>query len=445
MEMKYNPQEKTYTIDNMPFRKIHAKIMAYTIGGSFLDGYILGIIEFAMLMLVPYMNMSASWQGFIGSSPLIGIFIGSLFFGKLSDSIGRQKIYTTNFIVIVIVSILQFFVNTPPPLFILRLILGVCIGAEYAVGPALITEFLPANRRGSALASLSVFWSVGYSVSAYVGYLLQDIGNESWRWILCSSAFFGLITLIMRIGMPESPRWLVLNGKVKEAEQVVAKYLGEDVRIDDMIHEAETVNEEESNSSYKHLFINGMWKKTLFCSIIEIASVFPLFGILTFTPMVLANIGVQNEDTGTMMLNVFMLIGTILAIFIVDRIPRKIYCAVTFLLAGVPLIILGIWSGISGALIVGLFCTCIFFNTIGGALVMYIYPSEVFPTAVRSSGIGFVTAASRIGSALGTFAVPMFMAASSLETVLIAMGIIQLIAVVATILWAPETRQAAVK
>ena len=76
---------------------------------------------------------------------------------------------------------------------------------------------------------------------------------------------------------------------------------------------------------------------------------------------------------------------------------------------------------------------------------MYIYPSEVFPTAVRSSGIGFVTAASRIGSALGTFAVPMFMAASSLETVLIAMGIVQLIAVVATILWAPETRQAAVK
>ena len=60
MEMKNNPQEKTYTIDNMPFRKIHAKIVAYTIGGAFLDGYILGIIEFAMLMLIPYMNMSAS-------------------------------------------------------------------------------------------------------------------------------------------------------------------------------------------------------------------------------------------------------------------------------------------------------------------------------------------------------------------------------------------------
>lgn len=444
MKVQTVTQDKTYTIDDMPFRKFHAKILAYTIGGSFLDGYILGIIEFAMLMLIPYMNMSASWQGLIGSSPLMGVFIGSLFFGKLSDIIGRQKIYTINFIIIVVASALQFFVNTAPPLFILRLILGICIGAEYAIGPALITEFLPANRRGGALASLSVFWSVGYSVSAYVGYLLQDLGDESWRWILCSSAFFGIIVLILRIGMPESPRWLILNGQIEKAEHVIRMHLGEDVTAENIIHDVENMNR-ENRSSYKHLFINGMWKKTLFCSIIEMASVFPIFGILTFTPMVLSEIGVENEDTGTMMLNVFMLIGTILAIFVVDKIPRKMYCAWTFLLAGVPLIVLGIWSSIGGVLIVGLFCTCIFFNTIGGALVMYIYPSEVFPTSVRSSGIGFVTAASRIGSALGTFVVPVFIAASSLETVLIAMGVAQLIAVAATILWAPETRRTAVK
>lgn len=433
---------KMYTIDNAPIRGMQKKMIAYTIGGSFIDGYILGIIEFALVLIIPYMHMSAFWQGLIGSSPLIGVFIGSLFLGILSDKIGRQKIYTLNFVVVVIGSVLQFFVNVPATLFTLRLILGIAIGAEYAIGPALIAEFEPARVRGAVLANLNVSWTVGYVLAAFIGAMMQGLGAESWRWMLASSAVFGAVVLIIRIGMPESPRWLIRHGRVDQAREVVKKHFGDNVTIDNMLDEKEV---ESEDLGYKHLFIGGMWKKTMFCAIAWLSGVIPLFGIFTFLPAVLDAVGVKNENTGSMLVNMAMLIGSIVAVFIVDRISRRGLCIWALLISGIPLFILGIWTGINGPLIVILFGVFIFFGTIAGSLTGFVYPSEIFPTEVRSSGIGFCSAISRIGSAVGTFLVPVMSQSVGIGPVLIGMGAFQILAVVLAIAWAPETRQIDIK
>lgn len=432
-------EEKIYTIDDAPVNGFHRKIAAYTLGGSFLDGYILGIIEFALLTIVPYMDMSSGWQGLIGSSPLLGVFIGSLFFGALSDKIGRQKIYTLNFVVVVIASILQFFVNSAPPLFVLRLILGISIGAEYAIGPALITEFTPSKLRGKILATLNVSWTVGYVFAALVGYLMSGLGDSSWRWMLASSAVLGFIVLIIRIGMPESPRWLILNGQVEKAREVVAKHIGKNVTIDNMLQRVES---DEVELGYKHLFIDGMWKKTAFVSIIWFAGVIPLFGIFTFLPTVLSATGVQDEGMGSMLVNLFMLLGAIIAVFIIDKFSRKGLCFWTLIISGLPLFLLGIWTGMNDMLIVLMFGMQIFFGVIAGSISGFVYPSEVFPTEVRSSGIGFCSAMSRIGSAVGTFLVPVLTESFGIAVVLIGMGALQVLAAMVTIFWGVETRQA---
>ncbi|MGN0704454.1 MAG: MFS transporter [Lentihominibacter sp.] len=434
--------KQIYTIDTVPTNRFHKKIAAYTLGGSFIDGYILGIIEFALLLIVPYMDMSSSWQGLIGSSPLIGVFIGSLIFGVLSDKIGRQRIYTLNFVVVVIASILQFFVNTPAPLFILRLILGIAIGAEYAIGPALIAEFTPVKLRGQILAMLNVSWTVGYVGAAFAGYAMTGLGESSWRWMLASSAVFAVIVLVIRIGMPESPRWLILHGQIEKAKEVTRRYIGENVSIDEMIERKE---EQIVDKGYKHLFINGMWKKTMFCAIIWLSGVIPLFGIFTFLPTVLDAVGIEDEGTGSMLVNIAMLIGAIVAVFIIDRFSRKGLCVWTLLISGIPLFVLGIWSGMNGILVVIMFCVFIFFAVIAGSLSGFVYPSEVFPTEIRSSGIGFCSAVSRIGSAAGTFLVPVLIDSAGIGVVLIGMGAFQLLAVIVTIAWAPETRQAKLK
>lgn len=434
-------EQKFYTIDNAPVNGFHKRVVAFTLGGSFIDGYILGIIEFALPLIAPYMDMSSYWQGMIGSSPLIGVFIGSLFFGKLSDAYGRQNIYKYNFVVLVVVSVMQFFVNTAVPLFLLRLILGIVIGAEYAIGPAIITEFVPSRLRGMTLATLNAAWSVGYVISAFIGYMLESTGPESWRWMLSSSAIFGVIILIIRMGMPESPRWLILHGQVDKAQEIVHRYIGENVTIDSLLERKE---EHVEDLGYKHLFTGGMWKKTAFCAIIWLSGVIPLFGIFTFLPSVLNALGIENEGTGVMMVNFCQLLGAVVAIFIVDRFARKKLCGWTLLISGIPLFVLGIWTSASGMLIVILFGTYIFFGVIAGSLSGFVYPSEVFPTEIRSSGIGFCSAISRIGSAVGTFLVPVLSESLGIGPVLVGMGLFQLLAVIVTVAWGPETRNVAV-
>lgn len=434
--------QTTYTIDNAPVNGFHKRVVAFTMGGSFIDGYILGIIEVALLYIIPAMDMSASWQGLIGSSPLIGVFIGSLLFGKLSDTYGRQNIYKYNFVVLVVASVLQFFVNTAMPLFILRLILGIVIGAEYAIGPAIITEFVPSRLRGMTLATLNVAWTVGYVGSVVIGYAMEGMGDDCWRWMLASSAVFGVIILIIRIGMPESPRWLVLHGRTEEAVAVVKKFIGENVTIDNLLEKQE---EQQHDLGYKHLFIGGMWKKTMFCAIIWLAGVIPLFGLFTFLPSVLNTLGIEDESTGVMLVNLAQLLGAVVAVFIIDRFSRKKLCMWCFVISGLPLFVLGLWSSASGVLVVLMFGIYIFFGVIAGSLSGFVYPSEVFPTEIRSSGIGFCSAVSRIGSASGTFLVPVLTESAGIGAVLVGMGVFQLIAVVVTIIWGPETRNVAVE
>lgn len=253
----------TYTLDNVPFNKFHGKLAAYTLGGSFIDGYILGIIEFALVLLIPALDMNSTWQGLIGSSPLIGIFIGALFLGRLADAIGRKKLYTLDFLVIIIASLLQFFVGSPATLFIIRVLLGIAIGAEYAIGPSLQAEFMPIKYRAPLLSFLNIAWTVGYFASAIVGYVLAN-DQDNWRWMLASSAVPALIFFLMRIGSPESPRWLISQGRVEEARAVVRKHVGENVTIDDILAEAPDTTE---HLGYRHLFGKKLWKQTLFVCI----------------------------------------------------------------------------------------------------------------------------------------------------------------------------------
>lgn len=89
--------EQKFTIDDAPFNRFHFRISGLTFGSSFCDGYSLGIIAMALTVFGPQMNMNSLWTGLIGSSALIGLFAGSLILGRLSDRVGRQKIFLVNF------------------------------------------------------------------------------------------------------------------------------------------------------------------------------------------------------------------------------------------------------------------------------------------------------------------------------------------------------------
>ena len=200
-------------MDDVPMNGFHIKMTALTFGAHFTDGYAIGSISMALAMLTVKINMGAAWQGLLASSALIGLFFGALVMGYISDKIGRQKIFLFNFVIIAIASFLQLFVENEVQLVILRLIIGYGLGGDYSVGVALLAEVIPRKPRGMLLGCMNVVWNVGYVLATLIGYYIQVTNPDAWNWLLASATIPALIVLVMRLGTPESPRWLYRQGR----------------------------------------------------------------------------------------------------------------------------------------------------------------------------------------------------------------------------------------
>jgi len=427
--------ETKLSMDNMPFRKFHYKIAAYTIGGSLVDGYILGIIGIALAMVGPQMQMNSVWQGLIGSSALIGIFFGALIAGPLSDRIGRQRIYTIHFIILIVFSILQFYANSPGMLLFLRIVLGISMGAEYAIGPSLLAEFTPKKQRGVVLSILHISWAFGYLLAAVAGYYMKDLGPDAWRWLLCSQAIPAIIIMFFRAGAPESPRWLINNGQYDKAREIVHDYLGPDVDIEDLINNRKAA---PAKLSFIHLFTKKVWKRTAFSCIFYTCQTMPYYAIFTFAPTVLLALQVKNAFAGTLLLNSFIVLGSIFGTLITNKITRRAFVIYGFAIQALTYLLLGTLVNPPNVVVLILF---VIYSLIGSAAanLLFVYPAEIFPTNLRSTGSGVTIASSRIGSALGTFALPVLITSIGLHTSMIILACILALGAVVSIAWAPET------
>jgi MFS transporter, putative metabolite transport protein len=424
---------KAMTIDEAPLNSFHLRVVAYTTGGYFVDGYILGMIGIALALLAPQLGLGAVWTGLIGASALAGIFIGGLIFGWVTDKVGRQTMYVADLILFVVASVLQFFVEGPLALFVLRLIMGIAIGADYAIGSALLSEFLPRKQRGSLLACLNAIWTVGF-VAAYVaGYFMQDIGPEAWRWMLASSAVPATLILALRLGTPESPRWLLSKGRVDEARRVVKEYIHPDADVDDLV--AEQGNE----TSYQKLFSRSLRKRTLFAGLFWFCQVVPYFAIFTFLPTVLEGLGVQGEFSSEVLLNLFLFAGAIVGVVVMDLMARRTFVVGSFALLASIGAALGFFPQAPVPVILILFSLFAFIIAAAADLES-VYPAEIFPTEVRASGTGIAAAISRIGAAIGTFLLPTSVEQFGTGPTMLGATAVLLLGLVLSVAWAPETR-----
>jgi len=426
--------EKKYKMDDAPLNKFHLRITALTFGSNFSDGYALGIIGMALSLLGPQMKLNSLWEGLIGSSALIGLFFGSLLLGGLSDKIGRQKIFLTNFVIITVASALQFFINDPVTLFILRILIGFALGGDYAVGSTLLAEFAPRKYRGILLSSLNVLWTVGYVLSNVVGYYLERSGPDSWRWMLVSAAIPAVIVLVLRFGTPESPRWLVKMGRNEEAREIVRKYIGPNAVMDENV-------EKSTNVNYRlmDLFSKQLWKRTAFGGLFYVCQVVPYFAIYTFLPTILDKMGFKETFSIDMYLNLFLLLGSIAGLWCTEKLSRRGFTIYSFIILTVSLFVLSLLPANSHGFAIMVFVIFTFVMSAASNLTL-VYPAELFPTEIRGSGVGVVTAISRVGSAIGTFLLPVRVESIGMTSSMIAMAIILLIGTVVSIAWAPETK-----
>src|ERR1700743_1603728 len=112
------------SLDDAPFTAFHRRIAVYSCGGPFCDGYILGIIAAALGPLSNEIGLSVGWQGLVGAASLLGLFVGGLVFGSLTDLLGRRVMYSADLLVLVVASAAQFWVHDRVSLLVLRFVLG---------------------------------------------------------------------------------------------------------------------------------------------------------------------------------------------------------------------------------------------------------------------------------------------------------------------------------
>jgi putative MFS transporter len=238
--------------------KTHWLITMYAGGGEFCDGYILSIIGVALPLLTGAFHLSGTTAGILGSATLVGMFFGGLIFGYVTDHIGRQKVYLADIAAFIVLSALQFFATDPWQLTALRFLMGIAIGADFAIAATIASEFATQKSRGPLLVVLVTMWSLGAATAYVEGWAMLSLGDDAWRWMLASSAIPAALILLLRIGTPESPRWLLSKGRTDEAREVLTKMLGPHADLSDV--EADS----GSRTRYSDIFRGPYLKRTIF-------------------------------------------------------------------------------------------------------------------------------------------------------------------------------------
>jgi len=423
-----------HPLDDAPLSRFHKKLALYASGGPFLDGYVLSIIGVALVQISPAFNMSSAQEGLVGASALIGIFLGAFLGGWLTDIFGRQVLFTIDLAAIIVCSIAQFFVGDVFWLIILRLLIGMAVGADYPIATSLLAEFSPRRWRGPLLGAFVAMWFVGAAAAYVVGEVLLHFDN-GWRWMLASAAVPAILIVLARLGTPESPRWLLKKGRVDEANAVLQKVFGPKASVDDMPEEV------HENLRVSSLVKAGYGKRMAFITIFWTCSIVPLFAVYAFGPKILGALGLTGAlaNYGSAFITVMFLLGCIAGLFLVDRIGRRPLIIHSFLWGGVALLLLGIFTNASAWVVLGLFAA--YAVVIGGTQILqWIYPNELFPTEIRGSAVGLASSLSRIGAAVGTYLVPISLSHIGTGATMIVGAVITFIGAVVSVMWAPETR-----
>ncbi|ACP34858.1 General substrate transporter [Sulfolobus islandicus L.S.2.15] len=409
--------------DNVP-TSIKVKSFFVSSAGFFLDGYDLSVISFAVYFIANEFKLISIQTGLITSASLIGMIFGAMLFGWLSDKMGRSRIMGIDLIFFAVFGLASALSQNFLELFISRLLLGIGIGGDYPVSSTLMAEFSPSISRGRYLTgSVSMYW-IGTLLSALVTLFLLPLGPYFWRWVFLVGAIISIPIILIRIRLSESPRWLISKGIIKDNNLL---------RQDD---------ENKGVEGYLDLFKGEVLYVTIFVSSVWFLFDVASYGIGLYYPFILRQFAFPSNYEvlyGTMLIAIGAIIGYTIAEFFIDSLGRRVV-----LLVGLGsmafLLILGGLVKVTGALLVPYFMSFVALEQWAGAVTLF-YPTELFPTSIRSSGQGFATSVSRIGAVLGVTYFPAMTKLLGFSASLLVFGIICTLAFIISLLMAKETKK----
>ncbi|MBU7578292.1 MAG: sugar porter family MFS transporter [Flavihumibacter sp.] len=355
--------------------------------GGFLFGFETAVISGAEKTIQSLWNLSSGWQGFTVASSLIGTVIGSLIAGMPAQRYGRKKVLLV-IALLYLLSAIGCSLTSIWELFILfRFIGGLAVGASSVVGPMYISEIAPANIRGRLAGSFQLNIVAGIFVAYLTNFLFVGMGEDSWRWMLGVMVVPSLLFAILLRSIPESPRWLWINGKPEEAKKIFE-------RTGDLQAVAEIQEETSSDISPvpEKLFSSKFRKPILFAVLLAMFNQLAgINAILYYAPRIFEMAGFSQADAylQPVYIGAANLLFTLLAMTMIDRFGRKKLLIIGSLgmILFLGLTAMAFKGDMAGNQLVLIYLIgFIAFFAFSQGAVIWVFIAEIFPNSVRSQG-----------------------------------------------------------
>jgi putative MFS transporter len=415
-------------LDNIQYNKFHKRLVAVAASGTFTTSFNQFIITGATFSLLSYFGTINALTISIAMF-LIGSFCGALFWGRLSDILGRKYTLILDLCILAIVGILSGLINSLPELYLSRFIMGLAAGGDYPIAVSLLSEFSPKHKRGMLLSMLWSVFFVAALASVVISYILSLMfGNSEylWRILLSVGSIPAIVGLLLRIGIPESPRWLVFKGRTEEAKDAIVK-VTKDFQNQHNLKPIE----------YKKMGISSLFNryKTVTIALAFVGFLPPFTGAFLGmeTPYILKVMGYDNN---------FALIGSIFILYIPWVITSIIITSFDILdkLGRIRLVMIGIIGmGLMDLLLASslnldnTIAIFISFAGIASFIVIWFFVqmgwgAELYPTQIRGWGAGFNIFCNRLGAASSVIIGPYLLKIIEPSIVFIIYGILSIVA-----------------
>lgn len=393
-------------LDRLPITSKHKRLLGGSGIGWALDAMDVGLISFIMAALVTHWNLSATEASLLGSIGFVGMALGATFGGLLADKIGRRQVFALSLLVYGIATGASALSVSLAMLMALRFVVGLGLGAELPVASTLISEFSPRRIRGRMVVILEAFWALGWILAAIIGTFVVTASDTGWRWALALGCVPAAYAIYVRLGLPESVRFLERKGRHAEAEAIVVSF--EEAAAaegKDLDTTALPDNHDTATESSVSIWSTALRKRTAALWIVWFCINLSYYGAFIWIPSLLVADGftLVKSFQFTLIITLAQLPGYAVAAWLIEKWGRRSTLATFLVGSAVSAALYGLASVEWQILVAG--CLLSFFN-LGAWGALYAIGPELYPTNVRGTGTGAAAGFGRIASIIAPLIVP---------------------------------------
>jgi len=400
-------------LDDLPFTRRHFRLLGGSGLGWALDAMDVGLISFILAALTQQWDLTKGEAGWIASVGFIGMALGATLGGLLADRFGRRQVFALTLLIYGLATGASALVGGIAALLVLRFLVGLGLGAELPVASTYVSEFAPARIRGRLIVILEAFWAVGWTAAALVAFFVIPASENGWRWAFALGAIPAAYALIVRWGLPESPRWLASRGRIAEADRIVAAF-----ETDAGIVQGPAIRKEPESRPIAvtaSARVTTLWNRefrvrTLSLWVVWLCVNFSYYGAFIWIPSILVDAGFDlvRSFGFTLIITLAQLPGYAVAAWLIEVWGRRTTLSVFLVGSAVSAVFFGTASTEGAIIASGMALS--FFN-LGAWGALYAVTPEIYPTSLRGTGAGWAAGVGRIASIIAPLLVPVLLLA----------------------------------